>query len=82
MDKIYTASGKTFDCDYVTEIPSPAQIHVRIQNASIANIAMVFSDRNETRTLRHGGTEYKGFTNIVAIVPEGAFVRVVLSRKE
>lgn len=82
MDKVYTATGKAFDCDYVAEIPSPAQIHVRMQNASIAEVASVFSDRNETRIIKHGGSMYRGFTNIVAIVPEGGFVRVVLSRKE
>lgn len=82
MDKVYTSTGKAFDCDYVTEIPSPSQIHVRIQNTSIADIASVFSNRSETRIIKHGGSEYRGFTNIVAIVPEGVFVRVVLSRKE
>ena len=82
MDKVYTATGKAFDCDYVTEIPAPAQIHVRIQNTSIADIAKFFSDRNETRIIKHGGSVYRGFTNIVAIVLEGGFVRVVLSRKE
>lgn len=82
MDKVYTETGKAFDCDYVAEISSPAQIHMRIKNASIVDIATVFSNRSETRIIKHGGSEYKGFTNIVAIVPEGGFVRVVLSRKE
>lgn len=82
MDKVYTATGKEFDCDYVVEIPAPAEIHIRIQNASIADIAKVFSDRSETRIIKHGGSIYRGFTNLAAIVPEGAFVRVVLSRKE
>ena len=82
MDKVFTSTGKAFDCDYVVEIPAPAEIHVRIQNASIADIAKVFSDRSETRIIKHGGSAYRGFTNLAAIVPEGAFVRVVLSRKE
>lgn len=82
MDKVYTATGKDFNCDYVVEIPSPAEIHVRIQNASIADVARVFSDRSETKIIKHGGSEYRGFTNLVAIVPEGIFVRVVLSKKE
>lgn len=81
MDKVKTATGKTFDSDYLAAIPTPAQAYIRILNASLAEVATVFSNPAETVQLWHGDHYLAFYTHLVAIVPEPGAVKVVLSKE-
>lgn len=81
MEKLKTATGKEFLCDYFNPAPSFGQINARVLNASIANVAAVFSDPNETAQLWCGETYAAQYTKLVAIVPEGNAIRVVLAKE-
>ena len=80
MEKIKTASGKQFDCSSFSAMTNPDRAYIRIVGSSIAEIASVFSDPNETVQLWYDEAYLSQFTNLVAIVPEPGMVRVVLSR--
>lgn len=81
MDKIKTATGKVFDSDYISVIPSPQQAYIRVLNASLAEVATVFGDPNETVQLWHGQYYLTYFTHLVAIVPEPGAIKVVLAKE-
>lgn len=80
MDKVKTATGKEFDSDYIATIPIPAQAYIRILNASLATVAAVFGNPQETVQLWHGQYYLAGYTTLVAIVPEMDAVKVVLAK--
>ena len=81
MDVLKTASGKKFDSDYIATIPLPAQAYIRICNATLAEVAAVFGDRNETIQLWHGEVYLAMYTKLVALVPENGAVKVVLAKE-
>lgn len=78
MEKLKTATGKEFDCDYFNPFPTTRQTNLRVLNVPLTIIASVFNDAAETKTLICGGQRAEGYTKLVAIVPEGKAVRVVL----
>lgn len=80
MEKLTTATGKVFNVNYLAKIPNPEQIYVRIA-ASIAEVADVFSKKEETSKLVYEGILLEGYTTLVVIVPEQGVVRICL-RKE
>ena len=45
MDTVKTASGKTFNSDYIATIPYPARAYIRICGVSLAQAAEVFGNR-------------------------------------
>lgn len=85
MEKLKTATGKEFDCDYFNPFPPVGQINLRVLNAPLPTVAAVFSDPSETVQLFCGdgpGAQYAAqYTRLVAIVPEGNAVRVVLGKE-
>ena len=48
MEKLKTATGKEFDCDYFNPFPQAGQINIRILGESLATIATVFANPAET----------------------------------
>lgn len=44
MEKLKTATGKEFDCDYFNPFPQAGQINIRILGESLATIATVFAN--------------------------------------
>lgn len=84
MEKVTTATGKTFDCDYFNPFPPAGQVNIRVLNTSLVNVAAVFGDPVETVQLWYG-EENKQYlahhTKVVAIVPEVDAVRVVLGKE-
>lgn len=80
MDKLVTKSGKTFDCDYFNPFPPVNQINLRVLNSTISEVAQIFSDPTETSHMLCGGQHASNYTSLVAIVPEGTAIRVVLKR--
>ena len=41
---IKTAKGTSFECDAVSENPSPPRLYLHIMNASLADVAAAFTD--------------------------------------
>ena len=81
MDILKTATGKEFDCDYFNPFPPVGQVNLRVLNASLATVATVFSNPNETIQLWCNERYAAQYTKLVAIVPEGNAIRVVLGKE-
>lgn len=81
MDKLKTATGKEFDCDYFNPFPPAGQINLRVLGISLATAVSIFSNPKETVQLWYGDQYESQYTGLVAIIPEMDAVRVVL-RKE
>lgn len=81
MDKLKTATGKEFDCDYIAAIPSPAQAYIRICNLPLADVATIFSNPAETIQLWYGENYIANHTRLIAIVPESGAIKVVLGKE-
>ena len=81
MDILKTATGKEFDCDYFNPFPPVGQVNLRVLNTSLATVATVFSNHNETIQLWCNERYAAQYTKLVAIVPEGNAIRVVLGKE-
>lgn len=81
MDKLTTATGKTFDCDYFNPFSPASQVNIRVLGISLVKAATVFSDPVETVQLWCGEQYLAHHTKVVAIVPEGNAIRVVLGKE-
>lgn len=81
MDILKTATGKEFDCDYFNPFPPVGQVNLRVLNTPLATVATVFSNPNETAQLWCDNQYAAQYTKLVAIVPEGNAVRVVLGKE-
>ena len=81
MDKLKTATGKEFDCDYFNPFPQAGQINVRILGENLVRVVTIFSDTQETVQMWFGSQYASGYTKVIAIVPEGDAVRVVLGKE-
>lgn len=81
MEKLKTATGKEYQSDYIAVIPMPQQAYIRVLNASLAEIATVFGNQQETVQLWHGNYYLANYTHLVAIVPEPGAVKVVLAKE-
>ena len=80
MEKLKTATGKEFDCDYFNPFPQEGQLNIRIVGEPLETIATVFADPRETMQLWWEGQYAAQYTQILAIVPETGAVRVVLRK--
>lgn len=81
MEKLRTATGKQFDCDYFNPFPPAGQVNLRVLNTSLVNVASVFGNSAETVQLWYGEQYLSQHTKVVAIVPEADAVRVVLGKE-
>ncbi len=81
MEKLNTATGKTFDCDYFNPFHPAGQINLRVLNTPLATVATVFSNPQETVQMWCGEQYAAQYTKLIAIVPEGDAIRVVLGRE-
>ena len=81
MEKLKTATGKEFDCDYFNPFPPVGQINLRVLNAPLVTVATVFSNQKETVQMWCGEQYAAQYTILVAIVPEGNAIRVVLGKE-
>ena len=81
MDKLTTATGKEFGCDYFNPFPQAGQINVRILGENLVRVVTIFSDTQETVQMWFGSQYASGYTKVIAIVPEGDAVRVVLGKE-
>lgn len=81
MDHIRTATGKTFESDYLATITSPQQAYFRVVGTSISRVAEVFGNPLETVQLWHGDVYLSGYTKLVAIIPEAGAIKVALEKE-
>lgn len=81
MEILKTAKGQEFSCDYISTIRRPPQAYIRVLNASMAEIATVFSDKTHIAQLICGNTVLDRYTRLVAIIPEMDAVKVVLEKE-
>lgn len=81
MDKLKTATGKEFDCDYFNPFPPVGQVNLRVLNTSLATVVTIFANPDETVQLWYGEQYAAQYTKLVAIVPEGNAIRVVLGKE-
>lgn len=81
MELLKTATGKTFDCDYFNPFPPVGQINLRVLNTPLATVATVFSNPQETVQMWCGEQYAAQYTKLIAIVPEGDAIRVVLGKE-
>lgn len=81
MEKLTTATGKTFDCDYFNPFPPANQVNLRVLGVSLVESATVFSNPAETVQLWWEKQYLAQHTKVVAIVPEGDAIRIVLGKE-
>lgn len=81
MEKVTTATGKTFDCDYFNPFPPAGQVNLRVLGVSLVEAATVFSNPAETVQLWWEKQYLAQHTKVVAIVPEGDAIRIVLGKE-
>lgn len=81
MEKVITATGKRFDCDYFNPFPPAAQVNLRVFGVSLVEVASVFGNPAETVQLWWDQQYIANHTKLIAIVPEGDAVRVVLGKE-
>ncbi len=81
MEKVITATGKMFDCDYFNPFPQAAQVNLRILNASWVEVATVFGNPSETVQLFYENQYLSQHTKVVHMAPEDVAIRVVLGKE-
>lgn len=81
METLTTATGKVFDCDYFNPFAPAAQVNIRIMNSNLVEVASVFGNPVETVQLFYGKEYLAHHTKVIAIVPEGNAIRVVLGKE-
>ena len=81
MEKVTTATGKTFDCDYFNPFPPASQVNLRILGVNLVRAASVFGNPAETVQLFYAGQYLAQHTKVIAIVPEGDAIRIVLGKE-
>ena len=81
MEKLKTATGKTFDCSYFNPFSPAGQVNISILNASFVTLASVFSNPAETVKLWYGDQYLAYHIKLIAIVNDGDAIRVVLGKE-
>lgn len=81
MEKIKTATQKEFDCDYFNYFLPANRVYIRVLNKDLATVAAVFSDPAETTKLWWCDKYVARYTKLIALVPEGNAIRVVLGKE-
>lgn len=81
MEKLTTATGKTFECDYFNPFPPANQVNIRVFGINLVEAATVFSNPAETVQLWCVNQYLSQHTKVVAIVPEGDAIRIVLEKE-
>ena len=81
MEKLKTATGQEFDCDYFNPAPQFGQTNLRTVSVPLGTVAAVFSDPAETAKLECSGMVAENYTKLIAIVMEGDAIRVVLGKE-
>ena len=81
MQKLKTKSGLEFSYSSLSVIHNPERAYIRVAGSSIGEVATVFADATETAELQFDNITLRGYSKLVAIVPESDVTRVVLTKE-
>ena len=81
MQKLKTAGGMEFDCDYFGHSSMHRQANARILNSTFVVVATVFSNPTETVQLWFDSDYAAGFTKLLAIRDDEDAIWVVLGKE-
>lgn len=81
MDKLKTATGKMFECDFLSVIPNPNRAYLRICGTPITTVAEVFGNPEETKVIQYGDSRLEQYTRLLSIVIEDSAIRVTLTKE-
>lgn len=80
MEKLITATGKEFACDYFNQFEPTRQLSIQIYNIPFAQAAAIFSDPKETVQLWFENQYASNYTTLLSMSPVGDSIRVMLTR--
>ena len=80
--KIKTATEKEFLCDFfvMIHLDKGPRLDMRIK-ASMSEVAITFSDKENSKQLWYADEYYAGFTKLVLLVQEPDCVRICLEKE-
>lgn len=81
METLRTATGRQFKCEFFNVCEPVNRLTIRILDASVPEVATVFSNPKETEALWCGHYYAALYSSLVSIMPEGASVRVTLKKE-
>lgn len=81
MGKMKTSGAVEMECDYFNPSEQTGQLNIRVFGETLVRVAAVFSNPQETIALQCDGIYAANFTKLVAIIPEGDAIRVVLEKE-
>ena len=81
MQKLKTATGKEFDCDYMGHSDVHRQANIRILNATFTVVASIFSNPIETEQFWFDEDHAVGFTKLLALRDDDGAIWVVLGKE-
>lgn len=81
MEKLITATGKEIDCDYFNPFPTLGQVFFRVIGLSLVETVTIFSNSNETISLKWGKEYVSYHTKVINIAPEGDAIRLTLGKE-
>lgn len=81
MEKITTATGKKFDCDYFNLFPARDRLYIQVSGLSLVEAAVVFGNPAETVQLWFEEQYVSHYTKVISIGPVGDAVRISLGKE-
>lgn len=81
MEKLKTATGKEFNCDYFNLFEQVGSLYIQVADASLVTIATVFADPAETVQLWYGNQYVAQHTKLLAIMPVNGGIRITLGKE-
>ena len=81
MEKLKTATGRELNCDYFNLFARAGRLYIQVTDESLATIATVFSNPEETVQLWCGGKYVSQYTQLRAIMPVDGGIRITLGKE-
>lgn len=77
---LITATGKSYQCNYFNFSGVNDRLNIQVLGIDVPTAAAVFCDGQETSELVRGLQYADGYTKLIAIMPEGDNIRIILGR--
>jgi hypothetical protein len=81
MNIVKTTNGIIYNSDFVSVIDNPNRLYIRIINSNLQDIAITFGNKEELSTIYYEDLCFTGYTKLIALVPEGDAIRVILTKE-
>lgn len=69
-----------FESDYCTSIPTPPRLYIRVQNATLVDVAAAFGNPSELTHILCDERYFDGFTRLLAISQEQDAYKIHLAK--